>query len=305
MKLSDVIPEILRVVNNPARAGSAFTWVKETLREIGASGRWNWLTHYLVRNFEQNVALPADCHEIFEPIFLDPSAAPLPGAVPFNVEDYSLAIGTAVYDKLGNLVGDDDATGALDATLLVAAGYTAAGADAQGQPFMVYLHDDGTIPLALSFAGVWQAPAVIWKFEQVAHLRLQGFDYTLIRNRPTPQEGVSTTTTIVFSTRWTTGTIWLNYYRNIVMPTGAGDTNDLDLPDEYAYRLLVYGAARHGLLGEDDYDRLKYSEQMYQQALAELREWDGRRGVANMNKRMSTSASPLLVFPAWPSNYSV
>jgi hypothetical protein len=96
----------------------------------------------------------------------------------------------------------------------------------------------------------------------------------------------------------------LRYYRKLTIPTATTET--IDLPDEFVYRLSVYGASRHGLLGEDDYDRLQYAEAQFRNALREMTVKDGRDKVANAGKRLGgTSVNPLDAIYPFPSNYSV
>ncbi len=110
-----------------------------------------------------------------------------------------------------------------------------------------------------------------------------------------------------FSTAFSGGSIWLDYYRKITVPTTVGESTDLDLPDTFAYRLAVYGAARHGLIGEDDYDRLNQAKEQFETALSEMRQWDARRGIANRVSGLQNTAGLLSApdGPMFPSNYSV
>lgn len=101
------------------------------------------------------------------------------------------------------------------------------------------------------------------------------------------------------------GQVWMSYYRNITIPTAT--TEALDLPDDFVYNLIVYGAARHGLLQEDDYDRLRYAQDMFESTLKKMVEWDSRRKVANGWEAMRSRTpyqAPLDVL-IWPSNFSV
>lgn len=221
MKLSDVIPAVVSLVNNPNKTTEAFTWVKETIREIGGDGRWNFLIKHQTRAFPSStyfLAKPTDCREIIDPIFYDSELSP---------------------------------------------------------------------------ADSWATPTAPWVFDKMGVFRLQSGDYRL------------SSFGIEFSSAYSSGAVWVSYYRNILLPTSSGDTNDLDLPDDFAYRLLVSGAARFGLIGEDDYDRLAYVHKEFERAKAEMRAWDSRRGIANMQKRLAGIREGNNILPAWPSNYAV
>jgi len=221
MKLSDVTSDVVAMVGNPNKTTQAFTWIKETIREVAGDGRWNWLLKSQTNAFPSTtyyLAFPTDCREIIDPIYIDTSLSPSAG---------------------------------------------------------------------------WATPTAPWIFDRVGALRLQSNEYRI------------STFGIEFISTYSTGGIWLNYYRDVTLPTSSGDTSDLDLPNDFAYRLLVYGAARFGLVGEDDYDRLRFAQAEFEKAKAEMRAWDNRRGVANMSKRAAGIRSESGVIPAWPSNYSL
>lgn len=219
---AEAVSEIVDVVNNRNRTGSAFTWLKATLYEIQRQARWNFLLKDATIPFARSVALPTDAWEIVEPVYLD---------------------------------------------------------------------------TAMTTAGTWATPTAPWEFEKVRWLRTDKGD---IR---TSNFGIE------FNTRWTTGTVWLKYYRSIVIPATAAATSALDLPEAFVYDLVVYGAARHGLTREDDYDRLKIAEEKYSKALYEMTVWDNRRKSANGILTMTDHTNPALSTgdgtPIWPANYSI
>lgn len=231
----EVIPSILDLINNPNKSLEAKEWVRETLREIAAYGRWNYLMTSKIHITGQQISFPDDWRETLDPLYIDTS-----------------------YD-------------------------------------------------ITAMSGDWET-ASIWTFENLQRLRLQNFDYKIMNGQG-----------IVLNTRWTGGAIWMDYYRDMTItpiPTYQASEGSpvlpynpaleiLDLPRDFAWKLLVYGAARFGLVGEDDFERLRYAEQKFAEALADMKAWDSRRGVANMKARLAGITPDQEYGMLLPSNYSV
>jgi hypothetical protein len=139
----------------------------------------------------------------------------------------------------------------------------------------------------------WQSVTTPWKVENFPKLTFQKGDIRI------------DATNLMFHPRWSTGAVLLTYYRKITIPATVTDAAALDLPDEFVYRLAVYGAARHGLLGEDDFERLQYAEAQYQQAISQLKAKDARLKIANERQLMGGEGYPETNMSPWPSNYSL
>lgn len=141
----------------------------------------------------------------------------------------------------------------------------------------------------------WTVPSTPWVWENTYMLESHKGDFQLSAARG-----------LEFHSRWTVGKIWLRYFRKMNIPTLDADV--IDLPDDFVYRLIVYGAARHGLIGEDDYDRYNVAEAQYQEAFRQLIEWSNRAGDANrinvQKARGLYDSNPSTLWP-FPSNYSL
>lgn len=121
----------------------------------------------------------------------------------------------------------------------------------------------------------WMNPSAPWRADYVIPLLKQQCDYNV------REYGIE------FSPKFNAGgAIWIRYFKKPPIPQHT--TDSIPLPDQFVYRLAVYGAARHGLVREDDYDRLQYAKLEFAQALKEMREWDNRRKIANMTNRMTS-----------------
>jgi len=147
--------------------------------------------------------------------------------------------------------------------------------------------------LATADALGWMTPDASWEEEDCSQLRWQRGDYRV------------DLTTLTLHQEWTSGVLRLKYYRNITIPTSSSSTDAIDLPAEFVYPLIVYGASRHGLIGEDDYDRLKYAEIKFQATITRMKEKDGRDGIANVDQLAGGPANPSLPSYPFPSNYSI
>lgn len=141
----------------------------------------------------------------------------------------------------------------------------------------------------------WVAPTTPWDWSQKMTLKNAENRYQV------NQFGIN------FASDITVGSVWVDYYRNITMPASSSENKALDLPDQFCYRLAVYGAARHGLIGEDDYDRLNQAKEQFETALSEMRQWDARRGIANRVTGLQPVAinSMTVDGPIVPFNYSL
>jgi hypothetical protein len=143
----------------------------------------------------------------------------------------------------------------------------------------------------------WIMPTAPWKFDEINRLYTGKGDYF-----------IDQTLGIVFSGQWRDlgGGVWINYYRTLDIPTV--DAVEIDLPDMWVYDLVVYGACRHGLLGEDDYDRLKIATARFESAIKEMKEWDSRRGIANAARRLGQDSSSTFGIEGgnpWGANFSI
>lgn len=145
--------------------------------------------------------------------------------------------------------------------------------------------------LATADALGWMTPDASWEEEDCNALKWQRGDYRVDNS------------TLTLHQEWTSGTLRLKYYRKLTIPTAITET--IDLPAEFVYPLIVYGASRHGLIGEDDYDRLKYAEMQFQMAISRLKEKDGRDGIANVDQLAGGPANPSLPSYPFPRNYSI
>mgnify|MGYP006279446431 FL=1 len=140
----------------------------------------------------------------------------------------------------------------------------------------------GTAGLSYSYAfqlsggdDGWTIPTKPWVMDYVLPMRLQDADYSV------KQFGIE------FAPKFNAGgAIWISYYENPTIPTLT--TEAIPLPDQFVYRLAVYGAARHGLIGEDDYDRLQIAKAEFTQALDEMRIWNNRKKIANASPRAAS-----------------
>lgn len=217
MNVTELIPEVLAVINNRSKTNSAFMWIKNTLNEIASLGRFNFLYKEQVRDYDVSMSLPNDCNEIIDPLFID-SGIPL--------------VGTS-----------------------------------------------------------WTDLASEWDYNTSYPVKLQDGAYSVINNK------------LVFPNTLYNGVIMLPYYRNIILPSSISDTTEIDLPSDFVYDLIVYGSARHGLLQEDDYDRLQWAEQRYSLSIERLIAKDGREQVANMRTQMQGNSRGVSMSP-WPGNFA-
>lgn len=308
MLASTAISEILRVVNNQNRSTEAMLWLQETLREIGGMGRWSWLFSERIAAFAQNLLVPDNIDEICEPILLGSGDVP--------TVEYRIVAPTTSFTMNGTV---PSANGALTATidsvvysptvtvqnwtLAITSGTFTAG---NYNVALSYTDTNGGVSVDESSSELvvsstltpttsnWAPVDVPVNWEDYNKLTLQRDDFRFD----------DASSQLVINTRWTTGPIRMRYYRKFTIP--ALTTDALDLPDQWAYRLSVYGAARHGLIGEDDFDRLAVAEGFYQNALREMREHEARRKVANSSRQLGgairTSREWLDPFP---SNFSL
>lgn len=147
--------------------------------------------------------------------------------------------------------------------------------------------------VAPTYTGVWTVVTTPPDYTQVLPLRFQSSDYQ------TSQFGIE------ISSKWQQGMVYVDTIRSLAIPSIVAQS--IDLPDMFVYDLAVYGAARHGLIREDDYDRLNWATQKFEQALADFVQWDSRQGIANIRSRMRTQniLGDTLPYPVFPSNYSL
>lgn len=253
MNIAQIQAEILRVVSNQNRSSNVLTWVQQAMREIQARHRWWFLQTDVIRPVADYLALPSDCEEVIDPLFIwDGSNAPTPG---------NITITTTTLP--------DGARGIL---------YT-------------------PVVLSATYAGsAWGTPSEPWEFEKAFQLYKHKGDYRVSNFG------------IEFHDRWhqyTSSYVWLKYYRNMTIPTTTSE--ELDLPDPYVFRIALYGAAKYGLLSEDDYDRLQYAQQQFELAVKEMREWDNRKRVANAADGLyyTSTFNDFDNRGFWPENYSV
>ena len=242
MKISEVIPEILGIVNNKTYSQTTlYNWIKATLLEIKMRQRWEYLTVNMIQNLDTtNKFLPY-------PTILA-GAPPAPVRYLHEIQE-PIVLSTLQY-----------------------------GIEAQN--------------------GVWTVPTIMWEFEKENCLFSYKGDFRL-----------SDLFGIEFNTRWNTtpSAIWLRFYREMVIPTSYSDaTTDLDLPDEFVFKLMTFGPSRMGLIQEDDYDRYKIVSGEFEKAMKDMTEWDSRRRNANgmrilRNHNINTFGSG----PLMPGNYSL
>lgn len=141
--------------------------------------------------------------------------------------------------------------------------------------------------------GVWTLTTTPPDYTQVLPLRMQSSDYT------TSQFGIE------ISSKWQNGMVYVDTIRSLTIPLIVAET--IDLPDMFVYDLIVYGSARHGLIREDDYDRLQWATSKFEQVLQDLIQWDSRQGIANIRSRLRTHnvLGDTLPYPVFPSNFSL
>jgi hypothetical protein len=277
------VSEILRVINNQNRSTEAFLWLQETIREIRGVGRWQFLLQDRIVPFKQYIALPSDLDEIQEPVLLDDSLSytgvdylktsdttpTLTGSCPSGTTTVTVTVNSVDYvATVSGTAWTAAVTNALtDGTTYTVTATTDASVTNYTKNQLVI---DSTVTTPVTHP--WAEPLNPWEEEDVFLLKAQKGDYRLDPDY------------FVMHTRWTRGVLRLRYYRQILVPTSASSTTAIDLPEEFVYRLCVYGAARHGLIGEDDYDRLTAAQGVYQNALNEMQQKDARRKLANVGQ---------------------
>jgi len=159
--------------------------------------------------------------------------------------------------------------------------------------------DEVRSPILIDATGTatasWVTNTTPWEDEDMSRLFAQKGDFR-----------IDDLANITFHSRWTTGSVLLRYYRKITIPTSAASTDAIDLPEEFVYRICVYGAARHGLIGEDVFQRLQHAERMFSTANSDMLVKHGRSKIANEGKLLGGSmSSDREALVAFPDSYSI
>lgn len=257
MLVSDVVSEVVRLVNNPTKSANAMVWIRNALREVLGRGRWQFTIRDRVRQLASSstngplfLPHPSDHLETIEPILYR--------------QDITISSAISIVEV---------------PTLPVAT---------TGDPYYYVFQLSGG-------SDGWQIPTEPWRWDMSLPLRLQTKDYRIqeygLELHPRFAAG---------------GAIWHRYYSKLAIPQECNEV--VPLPDQFVYKIMVYGAARHGLIGEDDYDRLNYAERMFETGIREMREWDNRRQIANIADR-ADSQIPYEYTPfgtgQFPPNFAV
>jgi hypothetical protein len=163
------------------------------------------------------------------------------------------------------------------------------------EPIFLDATFSGALP-APTKPSTWSTPTTPVMTEYVNKLRVQGMDYHI------------SSFGIEFSSKWSTGLIYLCGYRFINKPVSVDNASEfIDLPDDFVWDLAVYGSARHGLIREDDFKRLEEARRIFETAYSQMVTWDARHGIANASERMAAHSSvyEATPYPVWPSNFSL
>ena len=277
MLISDFQAEILSVVGNQNKSTSVLLWVQSTMREVRAKARWGWLNTFKIRDWPSGLIampLPDDFAELKDPLFQNTTLT-APGAYA-GIWDSTTAYtsGSVVYCSLDGKF------------------YSAVITNTDNPPSA----DTGTNWIPTNNP-VWQEADPRWNLEKQGIIRFQRNDYQV-----DVQEKKLILTSVYNATSFVLGML---YYRKMNIPTAlTGVQSTIDIPEEFAYDIVVYGAARKGLLLEDDYARMKWCEGKFETALAKMVEDDNRRGVANMRKRLGSPYPVDQFYPQWPTGNS-
>lgn len=294
LSVATAISEILRVINNRNRQAEALLWLQETLREISGYGRWKYLLCDVVTAFDRALPLPPDFDEVCDPVLVNYSGSgigvnflktsdtkpTITGTCPDGTTSITVTVGGESYSAIVNgtkwscAVTSDLPIGTHTVTAVSNAGAVEYSRD--------QLVIDPTVTTPVS--SVWAPQKEPVDLSQIYELRAQRGDYRV-------EDGF-----LVIASQWSSGLVKMQYYRKTRIPASATD-GTVDLPDEFAYRIAVYGAAKHGLLGEDDYERLATAQTIYQSALMDMVQKDARRKISGAGHILGQPAPCLYDVP--------
>lgn len=263
MRVANVILPILRLVNNFNRRNEVINWINTVLNEIGAYARWGFLLKEVVAFVSgDRVELPSDWNEIRKNVGVVRWGKPIchvytvyhtgnnivlrgysnvNTVIRFNNTDYNVAKG---FFNLS--VGNVSNAGVYSVTGEYVYSYDQVNVDPLRNN--VY-YDKWSLRRGLCGSDCYKLVEAY-------------IDGGLLCFKESLEDFVL-----------------FDYYRKIRLVNDEEST--IDLPDEFVYNLITYGAARVGLMQEDDFQRLQYCEQKYQEYLSLMRVWDARRNIAD------------------------